>query len=337
MTRDNQHIMILRFSALGDVAMTLPVVYSAAKAYPDVKFSMVTRPFFARLFMNRPKNLDVVAINPKDYSGVTGTARLLGRLGRLRPTAVADLHNVLRTWIIDNYFRCRGVRVAMVNKQRSDRSKALKTGSLQRSFIERYRDVLAELGLKFELTFNSLFPTAPQLPEPVEQPAIGIAPFARYFNKTYPPEMMRRVAERLCKRGINVYLFGGRGDEAATLEEWAAEIDGCRSVAGRYGIEDELALMSALKLMVSMDSANQHLASLTGTRVLTIWGSTTPECGFTPYGQDESSAMVARTECQPCTVAGAPACPLGHFNCMRQLNPEAVADRIISIVNYESD
>lgn len=337
MTQGNQHILVLRFSALGDVAMTLPLIYSAARAYSDVKFSVVTRPFFARLFMNHPKNVEIVAINPKEYSGVLGTARLLGGLGRLHPTAVADLHNVLRTWIIDNYFRCRGVRVAMVNKQRAARSKALKAGSLQRSFIERYRDVFAELGLRFDLTFRSVFTSAPKLPEAVQQPAVGIAPFARYFNKTYPPELMRRVVELLCQRGINVYLFGGRGDEAAVLEKWAAEIQGCRSVAGRYGIEDELALMSALKLMVSMDSANQHLASLAGTRVLTLWGSTTPECGFTPYGQNESSAMVARTDCQPCSVAGAPTCPLSHFNCMRQLSPEAVADRIISMLAYESD
>lgn len=333
MTDSNQHILVVRFSALGDVAMTLPVIYSAARAYPGVRFSVVTRPFFARLFINKPDNVSVIGINPKDYAGLGGAIRLLKMLNELRPTMVADLHNVLRTWIIDRYFKLKGVKVVMVNKQRSGRSRALKSGSRQERFIERYRSVFASLGLDFDLSFKSLFENRiVTIPQPIMQPAVGIAPFARYFNKTYPIEMMRSVVELLSQKGVNVYLFGGRGSEAETLEKWASEINGCESVAGRYGIEDELALMSGLKLMVSMDSANQHLASLTGTKVLTLWGSTTPECGFTPYGQDDEAAMVARTECQPCTVAGSPTCPHGHFNCMRNLSPEAVANSIIRMI-----
>ncbi len=331
----DKHVLILRFSALGDVAMTLPVIYSVAKANPDVTFTVATRPFFARIFINPPANVSVTGIDPKDYRGVTGTVRLLHRLASLRPTAVADIHNMLRTWIIDNFFRARGVKVVMVDKMRQSRKDVLRSGARQIDFIQRYCKVFRQLGLNFELTFRSLIPEGAVLPEKVEHPAVGIAPFARYHTKTYPPEMMRRVVEILCHKGVNVYLFGARGDEAATLGSWAAEIDGCVSVAGKYPIEDELVLMSRMDLMVSMDSANQHLASLAGTRILTVWGATTPACGFSPYG--DSRDLISVRPCQPCSVAGTASCPKGNLECLRTISPETLAEKIISMINEKNN
>lgn len=332
MTRRGDHILVLRLSALGDVAMTLPVVYSAAAAYPDVRFTVVTRPFFSRLFINRPENVGVYAVDPKNYAGVTGVTRLSRELARLHVTAVADLHNVLRTWMVDSYFRMRGVRVVMVDKGRTERRSALRSGRMQENFISRYVNVFSRLGLHFDLTFRSILPADAVAPIEVKQPAIGIAPFARYYTKTYPPEMMRHVVELLCAAGVNVYLFGGRGKEAAIMKEWAGEINGCSSVAGEFPIEEELVLMSKMQVMVSMDSANQHLASLTNTRVVTLWGATTPECGFSPYGQDSADSLVNHVDCQPCSVAGSVKCPKKHFNCMRGLAAEAVADKILTII-----
>ncbi|MDE5686756.1 MAG: glycosyltransferase family 9 protein [Paramuribaculum sp.] len=330
MSEIERHILVLRFSALGDVAMTLPVVYSVARANPEVRFTVVTRPFFSRLFIDAPANLSVIGVDPKDYKGALGLWRLFSRLSRLKPTDVADLHNVLRSWMIDNYFRAKGVRVAMVDKMRSGRSHALKNKIRQKSFIDRYVDVFCELGLKIPGSFSALpVLSAPDASE-IRHPAVGIAPFARYLTKTYPPELMVEVIGNICRKGVSVYLFGGRGEEAAQLEQWAARIDGCRSVAGLYPIEQELRLMQEMDLMVSMDSANQHLASLVATPVVTLWGSTTPRCGFVPFGQSESRSIVAGLECQPCNVAGAPACPRGDLGCMRELTPESVASHILS-------
>lgn len=335
MTDSNRtNILVLRLSALGDVAMTLPVIYSAAEANPAVTFTVVTRPFFSRLFMSPPANVKVIGVDPRDYKGALGALRLARRLAEERPTAVADLHNVLRTWLIDGYFRLHGVKVAMVDKKRSRRRGALASGRQQESFIERYRRVFASLGIDVPLTFRSLSGLG-ELPLPIEVkgPAVGIAPFARYANKTYPPEMMRRVVELIAGSGAKVYLFGGRGQEAEELQRWADAVEGCTSLAGRFPIEEELALMSRMRLMVSMDSANQHLASLVGCRVLTLWGSTTPACGFAAYGQSEGDSMVAGLDCQPCTVAGSPTCPLGTLDCFRKLTPEMVARRIMTMIN----
>lgn len=328
-------MLVIRLSALGDVAMTLPAIYSLARQYPDLHVDVLTRPFFARLFINRPDNVNVITADfQTEYKGPRGIWRLLRRLAALNPDCVADLHNVLRSWEIDAWFRMRGVRVAMVDKNRRSRKRLFTDKQPQRNFIDRYTDVFARLGYPVKLTFRSLYSDgAPAQPpfEP-ERPAVGVAPFARYYNKTYPPEMMRNVVEMLCRRGINVYLFGGRGREASELQEWANEINGCTSVAGLYTIDKELALMSRMQIMVSMDSANQHLASLAGVPVVSVWGSTTPACGFSGYGQDPANAVNLGLECQPCSVAGKPTCPLGHLDCLCRIDPHMIADRVCGIL-----
>lgn len=330
----SERLLILRLSALGDVAMTLPAIYSLAERYPALKIDVATRPFFARLFIDPPANVRLVEADFKGrHKGLGGMLRLLRELSALRPDAVADLHNVSRTWIVDAFFRLRGKRVAMVDKMRRQRGEVLKKGASQPNFIDRYRAVFARLGYPVEQTFRSLFRAdSPAAPIAVEHPAVGIAPFARYANKTYPPELMRRTAELLCRQGYRVYLFGGRGEEARELERWEAIGPACRSVAGRFTLEEELRLMADMDLMVSMDSANQHMAALAGTRVLSIWGSTTPACGFLGYGQRPETALVAGLPCQPCTIAGSPRCPLGHLDCLNGIDPAAVAARVGQLI-----
>lgn len=325
-------MLIVRLSALGDVAMTIPAIYSLAVQYPDLGIRVVTRPFFAKLFINCPENVSISIADFKgEHKGVGGTFRLLRQLSVPKPGCVADLHNVLRSWEIDTWFRMCGVKVSMVDKNRCARRRLLTDKEPQRNFVDRYADVFGRLGYPIRLSFRSVYDRKPADPpfEPL-YPAVGVAPFARYYNKTYPPEMMRRVVEILCRMGCHVYLFGGRGREEKELRGWADEVIGCESVAGGYPIDKEIALMSRMDVMVSMDSANQHLASLAGTKVVSVWGSTTPACGFMAYGQPAENAMMLGLPCQPCSVAGKPTCPLGHLDCMCRITPKMIADKVSS-------
>ena len=331
MGQKKEHILVLRFSALGDVAMTLPAIYSLARRRPDLKITVATRPFFARVFQNRPSNVEIFEVDFKGrHRGIRGMLRLLGDLRRLRPTKVADFHNVLRSWIIDWSFRLRGTSVKMLDKNRRARRRLFSKKESQRSYVDRYVDVVRALGYDCPLTFNSIFEGAsPKSPIEPAHPAVGVAPFARYYNKTYPPELMRDVCRRLAAKGVNVYLFGARGSESDQLNQWANDHRLIHNVAGQFSLEEELALMSRLDLMVSMDSANQHLAALAGAPVITIWGSTTPACGFMAYRQSADDAIVSNLSCQPCSVAGGPVCPLGHLDCMVSLPPQRIVDRVM--------
>ncbi len=328
----DENMLIVRLSALGDVAMTIPVVYSLARQYPDLRLTVLTSPFFARLFIGAPKNITLLTADTKgEHKGVTGMLRLIKMLSQQGFTSVADLHNVLRSWTIGAFFRLKGVPVAMVDKGRKERRRLLSHTQTtpSRSYILRYADVFGKLGYPVDVNFRSLFDGvhSPETPVEVAENSIGIAPFARYYNKTYPLPLMKQVAEELTRRGLKVFLFGGRGREKETLDSWERDIPGCVSVAGKYPIEQELAIMSRLDAVISMDSANQHLASLAGTRVVSIWGSTTPACGFTGYGQKEEDALCLNLECQPCTIAGAPRCRLGSLKCMKSLTVDMIVEK----------
>ena len=319
-----QKVLILRLSALGDVAMTLPVIYSVARQYPDTEFTLLTRPFFRRLFIDAPANLKFEEFADTSFGGLM---RTIGRLRRRGFGAVADLHDMLRTRLIR---RAVGAgQVAVVDKARSRRRELTqrKSREFQPSYIERYRAVFASLGFPAELTFRSLFAE-----NGAARSGVGIAPFARYQTKTYPPEQMEQVVRLLTDGGLDVYLFGARGAEAEQLQAWAARNPKLTVLAGTLTLEEELRRMSRLRLMVSMDSANMHLASLVATPVVSIWGSTIPQCGFMGYRQSVADALVLDLPCQPCSIAGLPECPLRTDACLKGLLPEAVAAKILA--NY---
>lgn len=334
-----KRLVVLRFSALGDIAMTVPVIYSVAQAYPEMEIYVVTRPFFSRMFINAPENVSVISFDLKnEYRGLCGIFRIASELAHLRPDFVADLHDLFRTRVISICLRMRGGRVETVNKTRGTRKTVFAGGPSQRWYIDRYFDVFRSLGLDAQMAFRSVYGDIRPMDIPTEilAPAVGIAPFARYATKTYPPEKMRQVACYLADKGMNVYLFGGRGIEAETLSTWSRDCgpEGGKivSLAGRFPLEQEIALMNCLDVMVSMDSANQHLAGLAGTKVVSVWGSTTPSCGFLGFGQTLDDTVSLGLPCQPCSIAGSKSCPLGHMECLEALSVETIVDKVTSLV-----
>ncbi len=328
-------MLVIRFSALGDVAMTLPVIYSLAVQYPDLQITVLTTPFFARLFINRPKNIKMMPVDLRgDNHGVRGLIGLARKLQGMDFDAVADLHNVMRSWVLDLWLRLCGAKVCMVNKGRWQRVALLRHtfhGTVCR-YTDRYADVFGSLGCPVELTFRSLFDgVAVSPPLSVAERAVGVSPFARYPNKSLSVEQTSELVRLLVGHGCTIYLFGGRGEEKETLQTIADEPH-VLSLAGRYSIEQELAIMSQLKVMVSMDSANHHLASLVGTPVISLWGSTTPDCGFMGYGQPDSRAVCLNLPCQPCTIAGSMDCTRGNMQCLRGLQSQSIVSKITSFL-----
>lgn len=331
------NILVLRLSALGDVAMTVPAIYSTARAYPQHCFYVATSSFSARLFINAPTNVEVVALDQRESQGPWAVVHLLKRLRRLPVDAVADLHNVLRSWCVDAYYHLHFKRVVMLDKRRGERRAILHDHAVSaRPFTERYFDVFARLGLKTAPQFTTLFPQhLPSLPEGIPAKGteqwIGIAPFARFRSKTYDLTLMREVVALLAVRPrARIFLFGARGKEEKMLTEWAEKALNVFVVAGRLKLEEELSLMAHLDVMLSMDSANMHFASLVNTRVISFWGGTTPSCGFLGYGQRLEDALVANLSCQPCSIAGSHRCPLKHMQCTRALSPQTIVDSIQS-------
>lgn len=331
-----QRILVCRLSALGDVAMTIPVVYSLARQYPSLQIDFLTRPFFARMLVDAPSNIRIVEADLKGrHKGFLGLLRLVNELRRNGYDAVADLHNILRSWVIDATFLLMGKRVVMVEKKRSQRKQLLRNKTPQTPFIQRYANVFARMDLPMSLDFKSLFSKKAQPSSLIgHHPAIGIAPFARYESKTYPKEQMHEVVKMLTEKGFWVYLFGAGKGDADVFSQWENELHHCVSMAGKYRLEEEIRAMASLDVMVSMDSANQHIASLAGTRTVTVWGSTAPCCGFLGYGQQERDAVCLNLPCQPCSVGGRKTlCDLS-FACLRQIQPAEIVKKVEQSIQH---
>lgn len=344
--RGLHNVLVARFSALGDVAMTIPVLYSVCACYPDVRFTLLTRSGMVGMFINRPPNLDVEGVDLEQYNGVRGLWRLFGEMRRkYRIDAFADLHGVLRTGLLRGFARLSGIPVAVINKGRKGKRALTRSGSKVLlplvSSRARYRQVFHALGLPVESSFEGLYGpagakgnpadfdtiTAPKAPG---ERWIGIAPFAKHPGKIYPPELMEEVVSALTADTRNrIFLFGGGEEEKRTLGAWADKYPNVCSLAGvKSGFKAELALMSWLDVMVSMDSANMHLASLVATPVVSIWGATHPYCGFKGWRQAEADIVQLPMTCRPCSVFGNKPCFRGDYYCLRGIPPQLILDRV---------
>jgi len=339
-------VVAVRFSALGDVAMTLPVLYSAAISNPETEFILLTRPAFTKFAINPPENLKIIGIDLKgQYGGTYGMAKLARAINReYKPQLLLDLHDVIRTKILRFFLRLSGTKIAVMDKGRREKKRLTrKRGKVLRRLTPmtvRYADTLRKGGIDPGDNFRSVFDITPAdssmfgsvttIPEQGEH-WIGMAPFAKHPGKIYPPELMEKVIGKLSSEtNIRIFLFGGGPDEAAILGEWEKKYPRVISLADKkLGFATELTLMSYLDVMVSMDSGNMHLASLAGVPVVSIWGATHPFTGFMGFGQSEQDAIQLPLQCRPCSVFGNKKCIFGNYKCLYGISPDAIIDKVM--------
>lgn len=329
--------------------MTIPVVYSLCRTNPHVQFVFVTKPGPAQVFMNMPENLEVVGIDLSKYKGLGGLLRLGSELYRkYRPEGMADLHDSLRTRILRQYMRLRGVKTAHIHKQRLRRKALTRAhGKVMLPLTPtraRYREVFWKLGLPRQDCFTHLLEGVATNPEiysqatPPRLPSetwIAIAPFAAHPGKVYPLDLMERVVAELASRpGYKIFLFGAGKNESNTLARWRARYgENVINMASlSLGIPVEIHLLRDCQVMVSMDSANMHLASLVRLRTVSIWGATHPYCGFMGWHQRREDTVSLDMVCRPCSVYGNRPCRRGDYHCLRGIQPSyviAAIDRIL--------
>ena len=342
----SDHILIIRFSALGDVAMTVPVVYSLAKQYPHLRIKVLSRPFARPFFENLAPNVGFMEADiKKEYHGVKGLNALYRRLTAKNFTAIADLHAVLRSEYLRMRFNLDRYHSAHIDKHRNGKRRLISSTEKQLvkqpSAFQNYADVFEKLGYPVKLgDFKSIFPETggdlTTLPSVIGQKNdgdkwIGIAPFAAHEGKIYPIRLMEQVISNLISKDphIRIFLFGKGEDEDKVFTEWCDRYKQClytrKYISQLY---DELILMSHLDVMLSMDSANMHLASMVGTPVVSIWGATHPYAGFIGWNQSEDNIIQIDLPCRPCSIYGNKPCLRGDFACLKNISPEQIIERL---------
>ena len=332
----------MRLSAMGDVAMTVPVLRAFVKQYPDVKLTVVSRPFFKPFFDGIP-NVDFFAFDEKQrHKGFFGLLKLYSDLKKLEIGAFADLHNVLRSKVVRSLFALSGKKTASVDKGRNEK-RALtrpenKIFQPLTPMVERHAAVFKTLGFPVGLS-NPEFP-GPQMLDSViativgtkTQKWIGIAPFAQYDSKVYPKDLMQQVIDDLAKNTqYKIFLFGGKSD-VELLDIFASGKENVLNMAGKIKFQQELQLISNLDVMLSMDSGNAHIAAMLGVKTVTLWGATHPFTGFAPFAQPLENALASdrhQFPKLPTSVYGNKKVE-GYKDAMRSIAPETVVAKIES-------
>ena len=336
------HILVIRLSAMGDVAMTVPVLTHLLKTYPTLKITVLTKPFFAHLFEHLDRVHVVKAKVKTKHKGISGLWLLTKHLKKLEIDVVAELHNVLRSRVLCGFLKIMGHEYYRIDKGRREK-KALTRADNKifkplKTTHQRYADVFTKLNLPIELSFKTkrkLLPIASDIESvlnlKISKQWIGIAPFAAHASKQYPLELIKKVIKKLSKEhNIHILLFGGGKKETKKLDLLAEEFNNCQNVAGRFSFPEELQLISNLNLMLSMDSGNGHLAAMFGVKVITIWGATHPYAGFAPYGQTKEQQLLPDLEKFPLL----PTSIYGNKNIkaykkvMHDISPEEVLQKI---------
>lgn len=345
----------MRLSAMGDVAMTVPVLRAFVAQHSEIKVTVISRPFFKPLFEGIP-NVSFFEFDEKQrHKGFFGLLRLFQDLKALNIDAFADLHNVLRSKVVRTLFALSGKKTAQVDKARAE--KAALTRAENKIFqplttiFERHAKVFQELGFTINLSSRIVGTTFPEkavlsndilktLVENEKIPdfsgiRIGIAPFAQYDSKVYPLDLMQEVIHQLAENSnYKILLFGGGKKEIELLDSLSKDKENVIVVAGKLKFEQELQLISNLDVMLSMDSGNAHIAAMLGVKVITLWGATHPFTGFLPFNQPLENALVSDRNLfpkLPTSVYGNKKVE-GYEDAMRTISLQSVVEKINSVV-----
>ena len=333
-----KHLMIFRFSSMGDVAMLVPVLRCLYAQNQKIQVTLVTQKRFSPIFK---EFIELQIISPDfigKHKGLKGLYRLYRELKQIKPHRIADIHQNLRSRILGFFFRLSFTRIKVIDKGYTERKRLTRpTKKTMKPLTPqhfRYVEVFSRLGFALDVDKHE-FPIKPGLPKssldvdlPSDRKWIGIAPFAAHPGKIYPLDLMQKVVGYLQKQHT-VFLFGHGPKEAAQIHVWAKAYPQVIPHALEMSFSDKLNLIANLDVMISMDSANGHLAANFGVPVITLWGMTHPFLGFSAFGQNNHLLVDREKFPKVPTSPYGKLVPKGYNDAMRTITPEDVIEMVL--------
>jgi ADP-heptose:LPS heptosyltransferase len=336
------HLLVIRLSAMGDVAIMAPVLHALVTQYPQLQISLVTLEKWAPIFRDIPR-LKTIPVHTKGiHKGFTGIWRLSQSLKNEGFRVVADLHYVLRSRLLCFFLSLSGYNWAHIDKGRAEKKALTRLENkvfkpLTHSSI-RYAEVFKKLGYPVVLNATAVLPKPPSKAQSTsEKPfkTVGIAPFAAHAGKQYPLKLLVQALEifsRLAgkdQKEIRLVFFGGGPVEAPKIKALCEQFPNS-SHGLSLSFEQELSLIAHLDLMLAMDSGNAHLAAMYGVPTMTLWGNTHPYAGFAPVFQPENHQLLPDRNQYPglpTSVFGKEV-PKGYEKVMETIDPKTVAHKM---------
>ena len=310
-------ILIIRFSSIGDVVLTTPVIRCASRQMPGTEIHLVTKESFRQVMVHNP-------YLHKLHTFKEDVAELYEVLKTEGYDAVIDLHYNLRSFRLK---RKLGVKNFSFNKINIAKFLAVNFKMLNRlpdrHIVDRYFDAIAPLGVTSDGYGLDYF-TAPEdevdpaLLFPPASGYIALVVGGSYYTKKIPLNKLREICGRA---KLPLLLLGGKEDKPIAEQltaQFPAIVNGC----GVYSLNQSASLIRQAAWVITSDTGLMHIASAYQKKIISIWGNTIPEFGMAPYlPQPENKILeVKGLSCRPCSKLGFGACPLGHFKCMNEID-----------------
>ena len=323
-------VLLVRFSSIGDILLTTPLIRALARRHPDAKLICVTKRSMAPLVSEHPSLAQVVSLEPDE-----SVQHLARRLRALAPTHGLDLHASLRSLALRLLVRCRW---SGFTKHKLARSALISTkvdlyGGLV-PVAERYFQAARSLDVHPDGQPPEFF-LSPAARDRVDRWLVekglgnralaALAPGAAHATKRWPLPHWIALAQRLRSAGLVPVAVGGPDDRGLARQLGASGL--AESAAGEFSLQETGALLARCRVLVSGDTGVMHMATGVGTPVVALFGPTVEQFGFFPY---RAPAIVLQRElaCRPCSSSGTATCPLGHHRCLADLPPAEVADAV---------
>lgn len=313
-------ILVIRFSSLGDVIYTTPVVRCLKQQLPNTEIHFITKPQFKYIYEGNPYLDKLLLLQPSLKDTIS-------QIKSEHYDCIIDLHSNLRTSIIKLK---TGIKSYTYNKQTIRKWLSLKLRKQlvpPTHLVDRYLKTAAPLGIvndnkPIDYFIKNHHQLSQLLPASHQQEYIGFIIGAAHFTKRMPNEKIVSICQQLNQP---IVLLGG--NDVKENGNFVASILGNKvyNACGITSLDESVFLVSKASVIIGFDTGLTHIAEAFNKPIASIWGSTVPELlGVQPYKIDHSLISSVSLSCRPCSKYGLPKCPKGHFKCMHNIDEAAI-------------
>ncbi len=316
--------LIIRFSSIGDIVLTTPVIRCLKQQVPDAEVHFLTRSSYRPVIEHNPY-IDKIYVLAHSWE------LMIEELLTEHYDYIIDLHHNTKTLRVKNALKVKSFSFYKLNIQKYILT-AFKINLLPKvHIVDRYMKTVASFGVKNDQAGLDYFISADEETTLNDIPAshgvgyIACVIGAALGTKKWPVHKWKSFCEQM---EHPIILLGGPED--AEIGNEIATIDDVKiyNACGKFKLNESADLVKKAKFVISNDTGLMHIAAAFNKQIISLWGNTIPEFGMTPYYGDKSvSAVILETKkmwCRPCSKIGYKKCPLGHFNCMERIEVETL-------------
>ncbi len=321
-------ILIIRFSSLGDIILTQPIIAELKEHFPGAEIDYLTKDIFAPLVENYFFINSVLT----DYKSLSS----LWNIRKNKYDLIIDLHNKLNSWIAKRIIQ--GKKCITYNKKRKLRQKivAHKTNQTINSTVDLYNSIFTKMKLNF--SFRQPLLRVPLSSKNLlirpEKYKVMIFPGATHNTKRIPCHKLISFINNYDHNDTVFYLMGSPNEKNITSRIKENSNKACIDLAGKFDLVDLVIAISQADIIITNDSGPMHIAAALEKPQIAFFGSTNTSLGFRPLNS-KAKIITYPVECSPCSLHGEKECPLKHFSCLQNISIETLYANYIDLLQLK--